>query len=446
MKGQQKTAEAEEGTVQIQEGAVATGEDPTSVAIASIQSAATFPDPNVKYVFRTENGGQVMYRVIQVSEGQLDGQTEGTGAISGYPATQSMTQAVIQGAFTSDDTVDAEGTAAETHYTYFPSTAVGDGAAGTTSGSAAAVVTTQGSEALLGQATPPGTGQFFVMMSPQEVLQGGSQRSIAPRTHPYSPKSEAPRTTRDEKRRAQHNEGGYCLVASGTAWCLSERAWGVGQGRGWGWGRFSQSRLDLRSAPQSNAAAETRSTIGLCSCPRSSQTAPWRAPSLARSREGPGSGPDAWVLSPGIACRNGGEGTRGRNPCFSLSEVPRVLVKGYPAVLRGKRGPGCVCALGRPGREHLSPHFVGFFLQSKGGILSKACDYIQELRQSNHRLSEELQGLDQLQLDNDVLRQQVRPLSSVQPSSTPGPPSQFGTPSFGFHRAGLILFPSLVDA
>lgn len=48
MKGQQKAAGTEEGTVQIQEGAVATGEDPTSVAIASIQSAATFPDPNVK--------------------------------------------------------------------------------------------------------------------------------------------------------------------------------------------------------------------------------------------------------------------------------------------------------------------------------------------------------------------------------------------------------------
>lgn len=159
MKGQQKTAEAEEGTVQIQEGAVATGEDPTSVAIASIQSAATFPDPNVKYVFRTENGGQVMYRVIQVSEGQLDGQTEGTGAISGYPATQSMTQAVIQGAFTSDDAVDTEGTAAETHYTYFPGGSVGDGSGGTASGSTAAVVTTQGSEALLGQATPPGTGE-----------------------------------------------------------------------------------------------------------------------------------------------------------------------------------------------------------------------------------------------------------------------------------------------
>ncbi|KAF1568344.1 Upstream stimulatory factor 1, partial [Eudyptes schlegeli] len=30
-------------------------------------------------------------------------------------------------------------------------------------------------------------GQFFVMMSPQEVLQGGAQRSITPRAHPYSP-------------------------------------------------------------------------------------------------------------------------------------------------------------------------------------------------------------------------------------------------------------------
>ncbi|XP_043391243.1 upstream stimulatory factor 1 isoform X5 [Chelonia mydas] len=228
MKGQQKAAETEEGTVQIQEGAVATGEDPTSVAIASIQSAATFSDPNIKYVFRTENGGtQVMYRVIQVAEGQLDGQTEGTGAISGYPAAQSMTQAVIQGAFTSEDAVETEATATETHYTYFPTTAVADtstsAGAGTT---ATAVVTTQNSEALLGQATPTGTGQFFVMMSPQEVLQGGAQRSIAPRNHPYSPKSEAPRTTRDEKRRAQHNEDGKALLrwkapVSGSAVVIS---------------------------------------------------------------------------------------------------------------------------------------------------------------------------------------------------------------------------------
>ncbi|XP_029791644.1 upstream stimulatory factor 1 [Suricata suricatta] len=281
MKGQQKTAEAEEGTVQIQEGAVATGEDPTSVAIASIQSAATFPDPNVKYVFRTENGGQVREgaRRLQV--------LPGVGAEVGRPGLEGWGKAVIQGAFTSDDTVDAEGTAAETHYTYFPSTAVGDGAAGSTSGSTAAVVTTQGSEALLGQATPPGTGQFFVMMSPQEVLQGGSQRSIAPRTHPYSPKSEAPRTTRDEKRRAQHNE------------------------------------VERRRRDKINN----------------------------------------WIV-----------------------QLSKII-------------PDCSMESTKSG-------------QSKGGILSKACDYIQELRQSNHRLSEELQGLDQLQLDNDVLRQQVEDLKN----------------------------------
>lgn len=66
-----------------------------------------------------------------------------------------------------------------------------------------------------------------------------------------------------------------------------------------------------------------------------------------------------------------------------------------------------------------SPLFADFVLQSKGGILSKACDYIQELRQSNHRLSEELQGLDQLQLDNDVLRQQVRLLTQYRPLDNP---------------------------
>lgn len=44
------------------------------MAIASIQSAATFPDPNVKYVFRTENGGQVREgaRRLQVLPGAGD--------------------------------------------------------------------------------------------------------------------------------------------------------------------------------------------------------------------------------------------------------------------------------------------------------------------------------------------------------------------------------------
>ncbi|XP_016369789.1 upstream transcription factor 1, like isoform X2 [Sinocyclocheilus rhinocerous] len=45
--------------------------------------------------------------------------------------------------------------------------------------------------------------------------------------------------------------------------------------------------------------------------------------------------------------------------------------------------------------------------QSKGGILSKACDYIQELRQSNARLEEELNTVDRLRMDNQLLKQEM---------------------------------------
>lgn len=87
----------------------------------------------------------------------------GSGAVLGVPvptvapAVVPPLQAVIQGAFTSEDAVETEATATETHYTYFPTTAVADtstsAGAGTT---ATAVVTTQNSEALLGQPTPTG--------------------------------------------------------------------------------------------------------------------------------------------------------------------------------------------------------------------------------------------------------------------------------------------------
>lgn len=134
------------------------------------------------------------------------------------PCVPCVPQAVIQGAFTSEDAVETEAAATETHYTYFPTAAVADAGSSASAGTAAtAVVTTQSSEALLGQPTPTGmgrtlrgggghnpwdpqlltaltpfvtlchSGQFFVMMSPQEVLQGGAQRSITPRAHPYSP-------------------------------------------------------------------------------------------------------------------------------------------------------------------------------------------------------------------------------------------------------------------
>lgn len=78
----------------------------------------------------------------------------------------------------------------------------------------------------------------------------------------------------------------------------------------------------------------------------------------------------------------------------------------------------------------MSPFLFLLPLQSKGGILSKACDYIQELRQNNIRLSEELQGLDQLQVDNGVLRQQVR-------LTDPPSPISGGEPSMLWHFKGL---------
>lgn len=45
--------------------------------------------------------------------------------------------------------------------------------------------------------------------------------------------------------------------------------------------------------------------------------------------------------------------------------------------------------------------------QSKGGILSKACDYIRELRQSNQRLQESYKDVERVEMDNELLRQQV---------------------------------------
>lgn len=54
-----------------------------------------------------------------------------------------------------------------------------------------------------------GSGQFYVMMSPQEVIPVSGNtvpRIIAPRSQDIKQKVEPTRTTRDEKRRATHNE------------------------------------------------------------------------------------------------------------------------------------------------------------------------------------------------------------------------------------------------
>eukprot|EP00066_Takifugu_rubripes_P017828 XP_011607094.1 PREDICTED: upstream stimulatory factor 1 isoform X4 [Takifugu rubripes] len=266
MKSQQKSPEPDGNVAVCEEGSVATAEDPA--AIATIQSAATFSDQPIKYVFKTEGtGGQVTYRVIQVSDGQLEGQTDGAAAVSlvtGFPAAgQTVTQT---------DGLEGDG-GAEAQYAYYPAT-IAEATSGTM------VTTVQASDTLLGQTTP--TGQVYVMMSPQEVLTGSSQRSIAPRTQPYIAKQEAPRGSRDEKRRAQHNE------------------------------------VERRRRDKINN----------------------------------------WIV-----------------------QLSKTI-------------PDCNIDYTKTG-------------QSKGGILSKACEYIKELRQSNLKLGEDVGALDRVRIDNQLLRQEI---------------------------------------
>ncbi|KAG7478564.1 Upstream stimulatory factor 1 [Solea senegalensis] len=267
MKSQQKSPDTDGSIIVNEEGSVATAEDPA--AIATIQSAATFTDQPIKYLFKTEGaGGQVTYRVIQVSDGQLEAQTDGAAAVSlvtGFPATS---QAVTQTVFSQSEGLEGDGSS-ETQYTYYPAT-IADATTGTM------MTTVQASDTLLGQTTP--TGQLYVMMSPQEVLTS-NQRTIAPRTQP---KQEAPRGSRDDKRRAQHNE------------------------------------VERRRRDKINN----------------------------------------WIV-----------------------QLSKAI-------------PDCNVDYTKTG-------------QSKGGILSKACEYIKELRQSNLKLGEDIGTLDRLRIDNQLLRQEV---------------------------------------
>ena len=262
----EKSQDGEEG-VELQEGEGAPGEE-AAVAIASVPVPGGFADSALQYQFRTEsNGGQVTYRVVQVSEAPIDG-PEGTAVsvVSTFAgAPQAVAQAVIQNPFSNGGSPGAEG-GAEGRFAW--------GGDGTMSVQA---------DPTLAQAG----GQFYVMMTPQDVLQTGTQRSIAPRGHPYSPKVDGTRVPRDERRRAQHNE------------------------------------VERRRRDKINN----------------------------------------WIV-----------------------QLSKII-------------PDCNADNSKTGA-------------SKGGILSKACDYVRELRQSNQRLQETFKEAERLQMDNDLLRQQVEELQS----------------------------------
>ncbi|RUS77563.1 hypothetical protein EGW08_014667, partial [Elysia chlorotica] len=162
-----------------------------AAALASVQqqSGTITIDPTLQYQIRADNNaGQVTYRVVQVTHDGTEATTQVMGGATAFTTGQ---QAVIQSPFSNGGS--PTGDTGDARFAYFP-TAATTGDAGT------AVVTNQGQDAGVAAGA---LGQFYVMMSPQDVLQG--QRQIAPRTS-FSPKLEGGRSARDDRRRATHNE------------------------------------------------------------------------------------------------------------------------------------------------------------------------------------------------------------------------------------------------
>ncbi|XP_036827195.1 upstream stimulatory factor 2 isoform X3 [Oncorhynchus mykiss] len=273
-------------------------EEQTAATIESVQQAVAFADHNVQYQFRTENsGGQVTYRVVQVTDDQLEAAGDGTGAVSVVSTAaftgvqQAVAQAVIQNPFSNEGSPAGETVGGETRFAYFPAAtvSVSDGAATAVSVQADPTLTQAG-------------GQFYVMMSPPDVLQAGTPRTIAPRTQTYTTdhgeneilqhgssnwKMDGPRAPRDERRRAQHNE------------------------------------VERRRRDKINN----------------------------------------WIVT--------------------LSKII----------------PDCNIDSTKTGA-------------SKGGILSKACDYIRELRQNNQRLQDSFKEVLRVQADNELLKQQIEEMKN----------------------------------
>ncbi|XP_034150691.1 upstream stimulatory factor 2 isoform X2 [Esox lucius] len=309
-------------------------EEQTAVTITSVPQAAAFADHNVQYQFRTENsGGQVTYRVVQVTDDQLEAAGDGTGAVSvvstaAFTGTQqAVAQAVIQNPFSNGGSPAGETVGGETRFAYFPAATVSDGTATAVSVQSDPTLTQAG-------------GQFYVMMSSPDMLQAGTPRTIAPRTHNYTTdlgenemlhhgssnwKIDGPRAPRDERRRAQHNEGAIQVRGS--------------------------------------KAAQTM----------------MRPP-----------------------------------PCFTFGMMFGVVERRRRdkinnwIVTLSKIIPDCNIDSTKTGAKS----YAVSSLQSKGGILSKACDYIRELRQNNQRLQDSFKEVVRVQADNELLKQQIEELKN----------------------------------
>lgn len=219
---------------------VSTVSDDPSVGASSCLGSQQNPtqnyaDPNaIQFQYRTDNGhvhnassfdGGPHIRVVQVHGDENDPTADRVDvAVSGnnfVQASHVAQQTVIQSPFSESPPTHGSVDNDSNRFAYYSSTNNEQGNSSNVQSdnmdsSTAYIVRTVPVSGLSQPSSPiPATnvipvtqgapGQFYVMM-PQDVLQGGNQRSIAPRSHPSNQKMEGQRTPRDEKRRATHNE------------------------------------------------------------------------------------------------------------------------------------------------------------------------------------------------------------------------------------------------
>lgn len=145
-------------------------------------------DVNGQYQFRADNGpASITYRVVHVTPND-DGQPQ---IISGLASNQAVLHGLANGSQMSEDS-----RLTETRLAYVPAAVTG---IETRQGLNAANATTSSS-------VSPSTGPFFVMMAPSDVLQSSQQRTIMPRLATAVKTEKVGRVSRDDRRRATHNE------------------------------------------------------------------------------------------------------------------------------------------------------------------------------------------------------------------------------------------------
>ncbi|CDQ56642.1 unnamed protein product [Oncorhynchus mykiss] len=290
-------------------------EEQTAATIESVQQAVAFADHNVQYQFRTENsGGQVTYRVVQVTDDQLEAAGDGTGAVSVVSTAaftgvqQAVAQAVIQNPFSNEGSPAGETVGGETRFAYFPAAtvSVSDGAATAVSVQADPTLTQAG-------------GQFYVMMSPPDVLQAGTPRTIAPRTQTYTTNQNVRKQKLSHLPAIPRDHGENEILQHGSS--------------NWKMDGPRAPRDERRRAQHNEVERRRRDKI------------------------------NNWIVT--------------------LSKII----------------PDCNIDSTKTGA-------------SKGGILSKACDYIRELRQNNQRLQDSFKEVLRVQADNELLKQQIEEMKN----------------------------------